>query len=274
MKKTALKHVIRLALILATAATSSFADSILIVNGRSTTGEAAVVDAATANLQTLHEAAGNTVTVADSAPLDLSAYSQIWDIRFEAALSVGEQSDYLTFLSGGGRMFLVGENDGNGAFIARNDSLLDFVAAAGGGTLNFALLGDSQQTVLAPFTSPDAPVSEITYAYAGGVDSKGTGQWITQADGLEQGSGVAFGPGDLANASAGSLALMFDVNFLQNDFDAPHAQNLTENLIRFMGNPGETPSAPGVPDGGSTAVFAGLVVLGLIKGRRFFAFAR
>jgi hypothetical protein len=124
--------------------------------------------------------------------------------------------------------------------MTRNNSVLDFIALAGGGTIGFTNLG-STQTVNAPFTGPNA-VAQVSYSAPGGFDSSGTGNFITQVGSV--GSGIAFGVGTLANAPLGALTSIFDVNFMQNTNNLPHSQNLTKNLIGFVQEQVEDPIAP------------------------------
>ncbi len=236
---------------------------ILIINGASLTSEPGTTAAITTNLSALHVAAGNTVTVLDGVPVDLSPFSQVWDIRFSNvwAITGGEQAQYLDFLGDGGGMFVMGENAG---FPARNNSVLSLIAAAGGGSLTF-VTPLSTQTVLAPFTGPNPiPDGNVTYAAPGGVTSFGTGQYIT-VDALGRGTGIAFGVGDLAVVPGGALTAIFDVNFMQNMFDLPDSQNLTKNLIQFVGEEVEP-----IPEPSTLTLLAlgiGLFVLGANRRR-------
>lgn len=230
------------------------AGNVLIVNGASQTSEPGTTSSITSNLQTLHQAVGNTVTISDSVPANLAGYGQIWDIRFSNSLPItpGQETQFLNFLAAGGGMFVMGENSG---FTTRNNSVLSLIAAAGGGTLGFTT-PNSIQTVMAPFTGPN-PVSQIAYAAPGGVgtNAPGTGDWIT-VDSNGDGTGIAFSVGDLANAQAGALTVIFDVNFMMNQYDVPNSQNLTKNLIGFVG--GQVDPGNRVPDAGSTlALLAG-----------------
>jgi hypothetical protein len=156
-------------------------------------------------------------------------------------------------------MFVMGENSG---FASRNNSVLSLIDAAGGGTLGFAT-PSSTQTVNAPFTGSN-PVSQITYLAPGGVgtNAPGTGMFITQ-DQSGLGTGLAFGLGTLANAPAGALTSIFDVNFMQLNADQ-NSQNLTANLINFVG--GEVNPTP---DSGSTILLLGASLLGFGGFRRF-----
>lgn len=209
------------------------AGPILIVNGSSGTSEPGTTAAITSNLSTLHTLAGNTVTVSSDIPVDLSPYTQVWDIRFSNnfALTASQQTQYLGFLQGGGGMFLMGEND---YFMSRNNSIFDFVTLAGGGALLPVVGGcDGLQNVQAPFTGPN-PVATVNLACSLVVANNGSGDWITVRANGTGGSGVAWGVGDLANAGLGALTLMFDVNFMQNAYGIDQ-QNLTKNMINFVG---------------------------------------
>lgn len=247
------------AVILGASALSAAAGSVLIVNGADVTSESGTTASITTQLSNLHVAAGNTVTVVDSVPGSFAGFDEIWDIRFSSvsAITAGEEAQYLSFLQGGGGMFVMGENS---SFTPRNDSVLSLIAAAGGGTLNFLTPG-STQTVNAPFTGPN-PVSSVTYLAPGGVDSAGTGSFITD-DGTN-GTGVAWAVGDLTNALSGALTTIFDVNFMQDDADAA-SQALTANLINFV----TTEVSGQVPlPAGFGLLIAGAAALGAASRRR------
>jgi hypothetical protein len=108
--------VVRAALIGAavTLGAQTAAGQVLIVNGASATTEPGTTSSITTQLTTLHTAVGNAVTVANTLPADLTPFRQIWDIRFSNnwALTSSEQTTYLSFLQGGGGIFLMGENSG------------------------------------------------------------------------------------------------------------------------------------------------------------------
>ncbi len=240
------------------------AQSILIINGTTGTSEPSTTTNITNNLKTLHEAVGNTVTISDGIPVNFTGFTQIWDIRFSNnfALTAGQQTQYLSYLQGGGRVFMMGENNG---FSTRNGTIFNLIAAAGGGTLGNGGTGtcpSDNQTVNAPFTGPNA-VSSIAYACAGAFNGFGTGQWISNNGNI--GAGVAWTIGTLANATAGSLTSILDVNFMEGNRTF-EMQQLTKNLIGFVNNP--PPPGNVVPEPSTYALMAtGLAGL-LAVGRR------
>lgn len=225
---------------LATVSGVAFAANILIVNGASTTSEPGTTSDITNSLQA-ECAAGNTFTVSDIRPGSLAAYDQIWDLRFSNAspLDAGDQAAYLAFLQSGKRMFVMGENNN---FMTRNNSIFAFVTAAGGGALTFTTPG-SAQTVNPPFNAPNA-VSSITYNAPGGVTSSGTGAYATNIG--TNGTAVAWATGTLGNAPAGSLATVFDVNFMQPSAGAD-SLNFLRNLCNFVATGGEPVAPRAVP---------------------------
>ena len=239
------------------------AGSVLIVNGSSGTSEPGTTSSITTQLQTLHEAVGNVVTISSDIPVNFADFQQVWDIRFSNvfALTAAQQTAYVNYLAGGGGMFLMGENSG---FAARNASVLSLINTAGGGSLTFTT-PNSTQTVVGPFTGPNA-VSSVTYAAPGGVTSNGTGQWIT-VDDNGFGTGVAWGVGSLANASAGALTVIFDVNFMQTTANFNSVQ-LTKNLIGFVGNEVDPPAGV-IPEPATWAMMiAGFGLVGGAMRRR------
>jgi PEP-CTERM motif len=239
------------------------AQNILIINGTTGTSEAGTTANITANLTALHTAVGNTVTVSDGIPANFAAYSQVWDIRFSNnfALTGVQQTQYLTYLQSGGRVFMMGENNG---FSTRNGTIFSLIAAAGGGNLGNGGSGTcpaDNQTVNAPFTGPNA-VSTINYACAGAFNGVGTGQWISNSGAI--GAGVAWTIGTLANATAGSLTSILDVNFMEGNRTF-EMQQLTKNLIGFVNNP---PPPQGVVPEPSTYALMATGLVGLFAARR------
>ena len=256
-------------LTLAFSAVSAFAqNTVLIINGSSTTSESGTTSDITANLQAKVVAAGGTATVVDAVPSSFAGYGQVWDIRFSnsAALTSGQISQYVSYLASGGVMFVMGENDG---FPTRNNSVISLVAAAGGGTISF-LTPSSTQTVLSPFTGPNA-VSTITYNAPGGAGgaTPGNGAFMTR-DSSNNGTGVVWNKTTMTNASNGVLSVVFDVNWMQGGAPAD-SQNFLRNLINFnnvvVG--GGSPQVSSVPALNPTGMALMVALMGYVALRQF-----
>jgi sugar lactone lactonase YvrE len=229
-----------LSLAAAMAFSVAWAGNVLIVNGSSVSDLNATYkghnQAATANLQSLLISAGNTVTVSDPVPAELSRYDEIWDIAFVVAIDAATQSKYLAHLNAGKRLFVIGENE-SADFMPRNNSMLALYRAAGGGQLKFqAPTGDDvpgagggsdiTETVRPPFTGRNAiPNGTVTYAAPGGVTTSGNGQFVTRRADQTTGAGIMFG----------GLIMIFDVDVLENAFFPEGSQPFTQNLISPAG---------------------------------------
>jgi hypothetical protein len=186
------------------------------------------------NLNTHLVGKGYTVTQNVGVPGgSLAGYQQIWDIRYNntTPLTGSDNTAYLTFLQGGGRLLLIGENT---AFFTRNNSIVAFVALAGGGTLQTVTTANNFETVQPPFTGPTA-LSNVTYQAAAGVNNP-PGAPITM-DVNKIAAAIVFSPTLLSAAPTGTLIIVFDVNFLQVGAPDPNVQTLTDNLISYLNAP-------------------------------------
>jgi hypothetical protein len=231
---------------------------VLIINGSSATSEPSTTSSITTNLQNKVIAAGGTPTVVDTPPGSITGYKQVWDIRFanSSPLTGSVITQYVDYLAGGGVLFVMGENDG---FPTRNTSVISLVAAAGGGSISF-LTPNSLQTVLAPFTGPNA-VSTITYNAPGGAGgaTPGTGAFMTR-DSSNNGTGIVWNKNTMSNATNGVLSVVFDVNWMQDTADT-NSQNFLRNLINFNSiQSGVGGTATGVP----TLTDSGLLGLSML----------
>jgi hypothetical protein len=197
-----------------------------------------------AGLASRQTAAGNTVTDIDitstfntHAPGDISNFEQVWDLGANKPLNATQEADYLTYLQGGGTLFLMGENVGFGA--TRNAELVTFIGTTlGAGSLTIGSPGADPETVDSDYQLAVSN-NTVNFPLSGASTSIGTGECITS-----ECSAVAWGVGTLANASLGTVITVLDVNFLQTSFlannsqatsiDGSGTQDFTDNLIAYL----------------------------------------
>jgi hypothetical protein len=204
--------------------------------------------------------AGNTVTIVDTGvPASIAGYTQIYDTRFNnsPAFTVGEMNQYLAFLNAapGNALFLIGENF---IFIARNNSISQFIALAGGGTIAAPTTASgNSETVNSPFTGP-TPISTVTFAACGLVTSSGTGAFASRESG--GGCSLYFDQHTLQNAPNGALAVVYDVNFVATAPDGGAVNEIAfrQNLEHFASAP---PVAP--PSAVPSLTTWGMILLAL-----------
>ena len=208
-------------------------------------------------------AAGYTVTTNTGVPGgSLSGYKQVWDIRYNntTPLTGPDITAYMAYLTGGGSLFVMGENSG---FITRDNSILALTTAAGGGNVTILQAANSLnlQTVVAPFTGP-VSLTSITFAAIGGFSTIGNGRLVT-VDANNVAGAIVFPPGTLSNAAAGTLISVLDVNFLTASTGG--SQALTDNLIAYLAAPTIIPlTGPATPAPATgVLVLTGLCAAGL-----------
>ena len=215
---------------------------VLIVTGTGSPYQADVTSVVTFLSGRLTAAGLGTVTSVNVPSVTLAPFKQIWDIRLDTTLSGPDMAAYMTYMQGGGTLFVMGEVAG---FLARNTSITALILASGGGVVTLGGVNAGEpQTVHSPFTGPVA-LTSLTFAGAGSFTSLGNGQFIT-TDTSTSGSGIIFGPGTMTNASAGVLASVLDINFMDptgpNSAPMYVSQALTDNLIAYLAAPSVIPS--------------------------------
>jgi hypothetical protein len=216
------------------------------------------VNAVTAFLSGRLGAAGYTVTTNVGVPAgSLSGYNQIWDIRFDVVLSGPDITAFVTYMSGGGALFAMGEN--GGCCGTRDASIAALITAAGGGTVVLSSNSANTQTVQAPFTGP-VTLTTVTFAAIGGFTSPGHGAFITEDTGTSGGA-IVLGPGTMSNAASGTMLSVLDVNFMDTSGSGQGlSQALTDNLIAYLGAPTVISTGPPVAPAPPSAI---LVLIGL-----------
>jgi hypothetical protein len=210
-------------------------------NLQAATGPATIVDISggcagtdeRTNLAAALTTAGYTVTTITTGvvPSDLTGQKQVWDIRCQNVLTSPEIATFTTYLASGGSLFLMGENTGYA--LNRDNSLISYIAAVGGGSLTLTPTANSQ-TAQPPFTGPTT-LSTFSYRAAGGTQTAGSGSFVSK-DASNFGGAIAFGPGSLSSAPSGTLIIVWDVNFMDNSRTAGEIA-LLNNLIAYLAAP-------------------------------------
>lgn len=157
------------------------------------------------------QATGHTVTYlnSESLPADISGYQQIYDLRYNTAISTADGTKYYAFLQNRGFLYLTGEHSG---FPHRNNSISNFISPLGGGTLTVSGSSLNQQTANATFF-PTAPT--ITYsAIARYINTNGTGRPFTTDARGRSGAMMWIGNGgDLTSDLNGTIVTVADINW-------------------------------------------------------------
>ncbi len=195
-------------------------------------------------LQTQLENAGfssSNITIGSSLPGSLSGYSQIWDVRFNNTandvISAGNAAAYNTYLQGGGKLFLMGENH---SFITRDNSIISFLESEGSGSITLGpntiltgTLANSTGTIIGPLATTPNTVPTVRFFATGQFSTFGDGTCIIK-DPTGKCAGAVWIPGNLTDAPAGMVASILDVNFLFPGTNGADANLFTQNLANFF----------------------------------------
>lgn len=189
------------------------------------------VDPVTGLAATMREL-GHSVVVEMGVPSSLSGYDQVWDLRIGEHYSPIE-STYRSYLESGGILVAVGEHAG---FSARNSTIISAVHSVGGGTLSFTTPNAVQSVTLHGEGVPASVNFDGSGNVAGGSAFGGSsttahGFFITK-DANGNGTIIAFDPGTLKGAPAGSGIVIFDINMF--DRTDPELTALVGSIIRYL----------------------------------------
>jgi hypothetical protein len=230
----------------ASISTSAMADQVLIIDAQ--------YDQVTNNVKGRLEAAGHTVTVTtntSSIPTGTGTYQQVWDLRYSAALTAGEQTNYQSFVTSGGFVYFVTENPG--CCMARNNSVAALITARGGGTTQ---IGPGWANNVETNMNTTYMTNGLTVNYAAVaaiVNSQGI-PLITDGSGAVSGMSWIGRAGALSSGVTGTIVTVADTNWLDaSRFNVSgttaQQQNVTalDDIIRGIvaGTVGGTISASG-----------------------------
>jgi hypothetical protein len=142
--------------------------------------------------------------------VEIAEYAHIWDIGYDTLITANAGNKFLTYLSGGGAIFFLGENS---SFLERDSSLISLITLAGGGAVatNGIALGMTQATVEPQFRV--ANQNPIVFFNAPGAFSNiGSANILSQSNGGTH--GAVWKTGSLSNAPTGAIVSVLDINFL------------------------------------------------------------
>lgn len=243
-----LKYLKYLSLIATLFITPAIADSVLVIDAQ--------YDQVTNNVKGRLEAAGHTVTVTTniaSIPTVTSTYQQVWDLRYSAVLTAGEQTTYQTYVTNGGFAYFVTENPG--CCQSRNNSVAALITNLGGGTTtigaNSAMTNNVSSNVNTKYMTAGITVNYA--AVSAIVNSKGI-PLISDGNGAVSGMSWIGRAGALGQGVTGTIVTVADTNWLDSTrFNTggttAQQQNVTalDDIIRGIvaGTVGGTISANG-----------------------------
>lgn len=188
----------------------AYADSVLVIDAQ--------YDQVTNNVKGRLEAAGHTVTVTTNVsliPTVTSTYQQVWDLRYSAALTAGEQTAYQTYVTNGGFAYFVTENPG--CCQSRNNSVAALITNLGGGTTtigaNYAMTNNVSSNVNTTYMTAGITVNYA--AVSAIVNSKGI-PLISDGNGAVSGMSWIGRAGALGQGVTGTIVTVADTNWLDS----------------------------------------------------------
>ena len=220
-------------------------NNVLIIDGRAEPND----PQRTANLQGRLEAVGHTVTVVTvtdttpEIPADTSTYQQVWDLRYfgsTAPLTAAEQSQYTSFVTGGGFAYFIAENPG--CCTARNNSVAALVTALGGGSTTIGGAAGSTGNLGSNVNSTYITEGTVVnFAAVSAIDNSQGIPLISDANGKVAAMSWIGRAGSLDPDVTGTILTVADVNWLDperfstaEDATVAQQQNVTalDDIIR------------------------------------------
>jgi len=177
--------------------------------------------------------AGHTVTYSTSEVHDLSAYDQVWDLRY-SSLSTTQASTYDSFVQGGGFLYLVTENPG--CCGTRNTAVANMISAMGGGsglTIGGAAGSTSNTITQVNITyMTDLAGQTISFAAGSAITNYGNGQWLLK-DASNKVAGVMWvgNAGNLAQGYSGTVITVADINWIDGSYMTSVNYTALEDII-------------------------------------------
>lgn len=149
----------------------------------------------------------------------ISQYAHIWDIGYDTLITGSAGNKYLTYLSSGGAIFFLGENS---AFIDRDNTIVNIITLAGGGTVTMSTPNLVQVTAdIAPEFLIQNQTPTVVFNAPGVFQNIGSGTMLAQSYiGV---NAAVWKTGSLSSNPTAAIISVLDINFLvgtsvQQDF--------------------------------------------------------
>lgn len=144
----------------------------------------------------------------------IANYAHIWDVGYDTLIPSSVATRYQTYLSGGGAMFLLGEN---GAFVERDTSITNFISDMGGGTVTSSpqTTGTITADVAEEFRIANTTAT-VNFANVGRFSGIGSGTILANsANGIHA---AIWKTGTLSLVPTAAIVSVLDINFLVGAF--------------------------------------------------------
>ena len=217
---------------------SAWADQVLVIDAQYST--------VTQNVKGRLEAAGHTVTVTtdtSQVPTGTGSYQQVWDLRYAAALSANEVTNYTQFITAGGFAYFVTENPG--CCMARNNSVAQLVTDLGGGSTQIGPGWADNVNTNMNTTYMTQGITVNYLAVAAIVNAQGI-PLIRDANNNVSGMSWIGRAGALSSGVLGTIVTVADTNWLAQAWGTDNQQALDDIITGIVaGTVGGTISASG-----------------------------
>ena len=167
------------------------------------------------------EAAGHTVTIqrnTSNPPADISAYDQIWDLRWNTALDAGTTAQYDDFVKNGGFLFMATENPG--CCNNQNATKAALITQMGGGDTTIGGTAGSTENQVVNGTNTTYMTSGLTVNFSAisAIENTQGTALITDANGKVAAMMWVGNANDLGSGYTGTVITIADINWLAQGF--------------------------------------------------------
>ena len=167
------------------------------------------------------EAAGHTVTIqrdTNNPPADISAYDQIWDLRWNTSLDATTTAQYDDFVKNGGFLFMATENPG--CCNVPNATKAALITQMGGGDTTIGGTAGSTENQVVNGTNTTYMTSGLTVNFSAisAIENTQGTALITDANGKIAAMMWVGNANDLGSGYTGTVITIADINWLAQGF--------------------------------------------------------